>query len=60
VSELLALVEGGAVTTGEVLCAVDEHRHDKPAVAAGLVQVFRENPDDNIRLYWIRGSRSRP
>jgi hypothetical protein len=57
VSKLLALYEGGAVSRLEVLSAVWEYCHDKPDVAASLVQVFRDYPDEDIRPLgkWLEG-----
>lgn len=51
VGKLLALYRGGAVSRHEVLDAVWNHCHDKPEIAAGLVHVFRDQPDEAIR--WI-------
>ncbi|HTU90280.1 MAG TPA: hypothetical protein VMF69_09420 [Gemmataceae bacterium] len=50
VNKLLALYEGGAVARLEILEAVYEYCHDKPEVAAELVQVFRDHTDESIRF----------
>jgi hypothetical protein len=49
VSKLLALYEGGAVTCCEVVDVVWNYCHDKPEVAAELVQVFQDHPDEYVR-----------
>ena len=49
VGELLALYEGGAVTSLEVLNTVYEYCNDKPAIGAELVRVFQNYPDEYFR-----------
>jgi hypothetical protein len=51
VSELLSLYEGGAVTSLEVLGAVWEHCHDKPAVAVEVARAFHQHSSESVR--WI-------
>ena len=45
---ILALYEGGAITSVEVLGGAWEQCHDRPSLRAELVRQFREYPDDYI------------
>jgi len=49
VDELLALHEAGAVSSREIVAAVWTFCHDKPAVAAQLIQSLLEHPREAAR-----------
>jgi hypothetical protein len=50
VGGLFALYDAGAITSLEVVGAVWEHCHDKPAVACELVRVLREDSREGARF----------
>lgn len=56
VGKLLALYESGAVSRHEVLNAVCYYCHDKPEIAAGVVQYFHDQPDESLRTIgtWLQ------